>query len=137
MTTTQYSLESGPLEVATATWSRAKERLDHLRTRKVRDSSPFLRGEYQKALTEFESACLARRLAGESRGRRVARTNQYPLESGPVQGEAATWITAKARLEHLRIRKVSDSSPFVKREYQRALAEFKHACVARKFAWEN
>ena len=133
----QYLPESGPLDFSVVTWYKASERLDHLRARKVGESSPLIEREYQTALVEFESACSDRRSASESRGKYVTTTKPFSLASGPMKIAAANWFKAKERLDHLRARKVEDSSSYVTREYQNASIEFKRACLARKLFSES
>lgn len=137
MKTNQYSPESGPLDFSVGTWYKASERLDHLRARKVGESSLFAEREYQTALVEFESACSDRRLALESKGKYVTTTRPFSVASGPMEIAAANWLKAKERLDHLRARKVHDSSSYVTREYQNALIEFQRACSTRKLSSES
>lgn len=45
-----------------------------------------------------------------------------------------SWRTIVQRLDHLRARKAGNSSTFVNRQYDHALAEFRKACYARNRA---
>lgn len=59
METTLYNPDPRPLKAAVEAWNQAKQRLDHLRVRKVRDASHWVHREYLLALAEVERARLA------------------------------------------------------------------------------
>ncbi len=68
--------ENNNLAHATAEWDKARERLCHLRRKKVRDSSPRLIREYTLALDEVEQA--RAKLAS------VAGKDQHQIDAMPL-----------------------------------------------------
>ena len=57
---------------------------------------------------------------------------QSPNASAQNECTPESWQAVVERLDHLRARKAGNSSTFVKRQYDVALADFRKACYARK-----
>lgn len=129
MKTMEFASGSGPFEHTATSSNKANERLDYLLARQASDSSTFAKRQYQTALADYRLACSPNTIASQASGMNSRRS---VTDYGPADSSEAAWLKAKARLDHLSVRKVQGLSSYVMREYQHALTEYRMVCSARK-----
>jgi len=132
MKTMEFYTGSGLFDRTATSLKKAKQRLDYLRARQAGDSSPFVKRQYQTALTDYRRACSTGSTVTQKNDQPGTNSWQSATDFSPTASSVTDWVKAKARLDHLSVRKVQGPSSYVTREYQHALAEFRRACMAGK-----
>ena len=132
MKTIEFSTGSGLFDRTATSSNKAKERLDYLRARQAGDSSPFIKRQYQTALADYRLACSTDNSMTQDHNQSGMNSSLAATDLGSAASSVADWLRAKARLEHLRVRKIQAPSSYVTREYQHTLTEFRRVCSAGK-----